>query len=566
MEPGGGRQDKLGAPRLELDQLLSQLVDRAQDVMDVQSRLHGLLRANRLVMGQLGLDAVLRRIVEAACELVEAPYGALGVIAPSGEELEAFVHVGFDDPTVDAIGHLPEGKGLLGVLIEEPHPVRVSDLRGHPRSVGFPEHHPPMKAFLGVPVPVRDEVYGNLYLTRADDRPFTEQDEELVLALAITAGVAIENARLFADAKHRQAWLQASTDVTRKLLTEAGEGHLSEIAKTVGGLAEADIVTVVLATRDDQLEVAVAEGRDAQLLEGMTYSRDGTASGDVLRTGEPICIEEAADPEHGIITLAERVDVGPVMVLPLMGTERVRGTLVVGRARGRRPFSAAETEMAAQFANHAALALELAETRADQQRMLLLDDRARIARDLHDHVIQQLFASGLTVQGVIARLGDDVAVARLEEVIAGLDDAIRQIRSSIFQLRLQESAGLRATVLAVVSDVRDSLGFDPEVRFSGPVDSVADASLAEDVAAVVREALTNVARHARATTASLGVSAANGRLEVAVEDDGRGLGESARRSGLVNLRWRAEERNGELVVGAGIGGRGLSLLWAVPLS
>jgi signal transduction histidine kinase len=323
---------------------------------------------------------------------------------------------------------------------------------------------------------------------------------------------------------------------------------------------------VVLATRDDLLEVAVAEGRDAQLLEGMTYSREGTASEEVLRTGEAVCIEEAAEAAHGTITLAERVDVGPVMVLPLMGTERVRGTLVVGRARGRRPFSAAETEMAATFANHAALALELAETRADQQRMLLLDDRARIARDLHDHVIQQLFASGLTVQGVIARLGDDVAIARLEEVIAGLDDAIRQIRSSIFQLRLQESAGLRATVLAVVSDVRDSLGFDPEVHFSGPVDSVADASLAEDVAAVVREALANVARHAGATAASLDVSATNGRLEVAVEDDGRGLGESARRSGLVNLRWRAEERNGELVVGAGIGGRGLSLLWAVPLS
>ncbi|HET8560766.1 MAG TPA: GAF domain-containing protein [Marmoricola sp.] len=567
MEPGGGRHDELGAPRPERDRLLSDLEERAEDVGLAQQRLHGLLEASRSVMSQLGLVQVLRDIVEAACTLVDAPYGALGVIAPTGQGLESFMFAGLDDATVEAIGHLPEGKGLLGVLIDDPHPVRVADLGNHPRSVGFPEGHPPMKAFLGVPVPVRDEVFGNLYLTRPDDREFTAEDEEVLLALAVTAGMAIENARLFEEARHREQWLRASTDVTRKLLTEEGGDHLTEIGRRMVALADADVVTVVLTVAgSEQFRVAVAEGRDAARLQGMTYPVVGTLSADVMRTGEPVCIENAREADSGAVTLAERVDVGPVMVLPLRGRERVRGTLVVGRSQGRRPFTVSDTEMASSFANHAAMALELADARADQQRMLLLDDRARIARDLHDHVIQQLFAAGLTVQGVAARLPDQGAAARLDEVIADLDDAIRQIRASIFQLRLNESVGLRATVLAVVADVRKSVGFDPAVRFVGPVDSAADASLTDDVAAVVREALTNIARHAEAQTAFVEVRANADELAVTVQDDGAGLGDSARRSGLVNLRWRAEQRGGDLVTGPGIGGRGLSLSWSVPLS
>lgn len=533
--------------------------------MDAESRLHALLRANQAVMGELGPDAVLHRVVEEACALVDAPYGALGVIAPGRQGLEAFVNVGFDEATVEAIGHAPEGKGLLGLLIEEPKAVRVPDLREHPRSSGFPEGHPPMRAFLGVPLLVRGEVYGNLYLTRPDERAFTAEDEEILRALSVTAGAAIENARLFEEAKQRQRWLQASTEVTRKLLTEDNDGHLAEIAHVMVSLADADIVTVVLASRDeDVLEVKLAAGRDAAQLEGMTYPMHQTVSADVLRTGEAVCMEQV-DQRRGVVALAERVDVGPVMVLPLRGPRRVRGTLVVARAPGRRPFTAAETEMGATFANHAAMALELADARADQQRMLLLDDRARIARDLHDHVIQQLFAAGLTVQGVAARMPDEASAARLDEVIVGLDDAIRQIRASIFQLRLRESVGLRATVLAVTADVRRSLGFDAVVRFRGPVDSVTDASLTDDVAAVVREALTNIARHASATAAHVDVQASISRLVVTVQDDGEGIGSSLRRSGLVNLRWRAEERGGSLVAGPGIGGRGLGLTWSVPL-
>jgi GAF domain-containing protein len=197
---------------------------------------------------------------------VGAEYGALGVVAPEGIGLQEFIHVGMDRSTVEEIGHLPEGKGLLGLLIEEPHAIRLDDLAAHERSVGFPPGHPPMRGFLGVPVRVRDEVFGNLYLTRDDGVCFSAQDEEIVEALAATAGVAIENARLYADSQHRAEWLTASADVTRRVLA-GDEGALRMIAQTVRSLADADLVTLVLPQEGDLL-VAVAEGAESGSLEG----------------------------------------------------------------------------------------------------------------------------------------------------------------------------------------------------------------------------------------------------------------------------------------------------------
>jgi signal transduction histidine kinase len=564
--PRDGREAPLDAPRIEFDATLDLLKQRADEVIRAQERLQGLLRATRSVVSRLDLNETLRHIVEAACELVDAPYGALGVIAPSGSGLEAFVHSGLDEATVAAIGGLPEGKGLLGVLIEEPHAVRLANLGSHPRTVGFPEGHPPMKAFLGVPVPVRGEIFGNLYLTRPDEREFSEADEELVASLAATAGLAIENARLYDEARQRQQWLQASTVVTRGSLTDSDDS-LVEIARQVADLADAEICTVVLVLAPgDRLRVEVAEGREASILRGMVYPLAGTVSGEVLRTAEPVSIADVTREGSGRIALSERVDIGPAMVLPLAGSKGARGTLVVGRSPGRRPFTGAETEMASTFATQAALALELAEARADQERLQLYEDRARIARDLHDHVIQQLYASGLTVQGISRRLGDPELVTRLEEVVVSLDDAIGQIRTSIFQLRQPERRGLRAIVTAIVADLRGGLGFEPFVRFVGPVDSLTDGPTCEDVAAIVRESLTNITRHASASTAELEVRAEHQQLVVTVRDDGSGMGRSSRRSGLDNLRVRAERRGGTIVLADGIGGRGLSVIWSVPLN
>jgi signal transduction histidine kinase len=553
-------------PHLGLDQLLEQLVERARDVQEVQNRLGGLLNANRAIASNLDVSTVLRSIIEAAVELVHAQYGALGVIAPEGIGLEQFVHVGMDKSTVESIGHLPEGKGLLGLLIEQPHAIRLEDLSHHERSVGFPEGHPPMRGFLGVPIRVRDEVFGNLYLTRDDGVTFTEQDEEIVQALAANAGVAIENARLFAEAQQRQDWLAESADVTSRVLA-GDEDSLHMIARSVLSLAGADLVTLVL-PEDGQLLVAVAEGREATTLTGSSYPREGTLSDLVMETGTSVRLanaEETAQVGGRTIYLAGRFRVGPVMVLPLLGRGDVRGTLVVCRNPGRRPFSQVDMEMATSFASQASTALELAEARRDQQRVLLLEDRARIARDLHDHVIQQLFAAGLMVQATTAHLDAERDVAALSDVVTSLDEAIKQIRVSIFQLQPSSMTGLRSAVLGVVGEVRPALGLDPRLDLDGPLDSLSTDDLVRDVTAVVRESLTNVAKHAHATAAQLSIHATTSQLTVTISDDGCGMTDTTRCSGLENMRRRAEDRHGSMVVAEVPDLGGTTLVWTVPI-
>jgi signal transduction histidine kinase len=555
-------------PSLELDELLSQLIERAQDVKGAQSRLRGLLEANRTIVADLDLAAVLRRIVESAVELVQAQYGALGVISGEGVGLEEFIHVGLDPDTVAAIGHLPEGKGLLGLLIEQPAAIRLADLSQHARSVGFPENHPPMKSFLGVPVRVRDEVFGNLYLTRPDDRGFTAEDEELVQALAATAGIAIENARLFQESEHRQAWLAASTDVTQRLLA-GDEGSFDLIARSVQRLAEADLTTIVVPDGEPaQLRVVAADGPQAAPFVNSRYALAGTLSEWVIKTGNGVRLANAEDTdsvEGRTIYLADRVRIGPVMVLPLLGSHQVRGSLVVARSPHRRPFSRADEEMATTFATHASVALELADARRDQQRVLILEDRARIARDLHDHVVQQLFASGLMIQATAGHLTEERDAAALQSVVDALDDAIRQIRNLIFQLRPPNSRGLRSDILDVVAEVRPVLRCNPRIDFDGPVDSVSREDVAVDVTAVVREALTNVGKHADAASVVVTVHATTSQLTVTVSDDGQGMGESDRRSGLDNMRRRAEERNGSMALAEIPDLGGTTLVWSVPL-
>lgn len=533
--------------------------------MAVQSRLRGLLAANRSIIGDLDLSTVLKRIVTAACELIDAEYGALGVIAPDGSGLEQFIHVGMDDDLVAEIGHLPEGKGLLGLLIEDPHPIRLVDLKTHARSVGFPEGHPPMRGFIGVPVRVRQEIFGNLYLTRVDERPFTADDEELVQALAATAGVAIENARLFESAGRRQDWLKSSTEVTRQLLSGMGDS-LQTIARTVCELARAELVAVVQVSEDGQsLEVTTAQGNDADRVIGVKYSIAGTLSEHVLNTGTPLRLRNPYDAEETVgrtLHLAGLTRVGPVMVLPLAGVEGVRGTLVVTRLPEAGPFADSDVEMAASYANQASIAWELADARRDQQRVLLLEDRARIARDLHDHVIQQLFAAGIKIQATASHVGGGDGQT-LEGVVDNIDQAIRQIRTSIFQLSPREG-GLRSAILDVVGEFRSTLGFSPHVGFEGPVDTISNPELASDVTAVVREALSNIARHANATRVDLVVRVVSEDLVLTVSDNGTGLGTPDRRSGLSNLESRAEARGGTLTLSEGADAVGTTLEWQVP--
>ena len=560
-------------PRLELNELLRQLVDRAEDVLSAQNRLGALLGASRMIISDLDLPVVLRHIVEAACQLVHAKYGALGVLAPGGRDLEQFIHVGIDQELADQIGHLPTGKGLLGALIDDPRPVRLVTISDDARSVGFPEHHPPMSSFLGVPVRVRDEVFGNLYLCEAQSGEFTADDEEVVLALAATAGVAIDNARLFAEGVRRQRALEASTAVTRQLLAFEGEEPLAVIADRIRDLADADVVSVVLPSADPgRLLVEVASGLRAEDLLGFTYDLESSLAARAIATGVPVNLPDAMASPDLPVHLTSFIPVGPTMVVPLGTREQPRGALVVGRLQGRHQFLDADVEMATTFANHAALALELADARSHQERVALLEDRDRIARDLHDHVIQRLFAAGLTLQGVGMRVGEPHA-QRLSEIVAEIDNTIGQIRTSIFELRgpLGPQTGtLRSRVLALITELSGALPVEPQLRMSGPLDSVVPDDATDDILAVVREALTNAAKHAQATQISVSLTADSKRFDLEVVDNGIGIAGVERRSGLHNLTRRAETHGGTCTVGPAHAssdpdGKGTHLRWTIPL-
>jgi signal transduction histidine kinase len=549
-------------PRAQLDLALDDLVSKARDVLATQDRLRALLRANQALVELLDLPEVLRRIIEAAVDLVGAQYGALGVISPSGG-LEQFIHVGI--PTDDAvtIGHLPEGHGLLGALIDDPHPIRLKHLHDDPRSTGFPAHHPAMDSFLGVPIRVRNTVFGNLYLSNQADGEFTAEDEELVQALAATAGFAIDNARLYDETKRRQAWSAASAEVTAAMLSTGYSDSLSILVSRVYTLADADVVTVVVPTGNpNEVVVSVARGLDEERLAGFTFAAAGTLAGSVLEGAQPRLV---ADGTGSTVVLADGRTMGPVMAVPLIPSGTPEGVMIVSRVLGSAPFTASDLELAADFAGQASVALELIKARGAQERMLLLEDRGRIARDLHDHVIQQLFGTGLELQNLAGSVGSPAAADRIMQSVTNLDTAIAQIRTAIFALSSQGSANrdtIRHKLIDLANDVAPGLKSTPAVSFAGPVDVVVTGALADDVLAVAREGLTNAAKHAGAqrTAVSLQVSAAS--VELTISDDGRGMPKSQRKSGLANLEVRAQVRGGTLSIQTGPAGT--SLVWRVP--
>lgn len=556
-------------PRLELEELLGQLVERATEVLATQGRLRGLLHANQMVVGDLALPVVLRKIAEAARELTGAQYAALGVIAADGY-LAQFIHIGMPPDQVEQIGRLPQGKGLLGALIDNPQPIRLNNLSQDSRSCGIPLQHPPMNSFLGVPIRVRDEVFGNLYLTESGSGEFTAEDEQLVRSLAATAGVAIHNARLYEASRTRQEWLQATAAITRELLSADPNRPLLLIAERTKEISGADLVTVVLPTSVDgsDLRVDVAVGDGAGSLVGMRLPVATSLSGRVYSTGEPLRLSSPGERPGPPLLAARNLEIGPVLVLPMVGSQRVHGVLTAARMAGQPAFTAEDLEMASGFANQAAIAMELAEARNEQQRAAMLDERERIAADLHDHVIQSIFAAGLTLQGIATRLPAGPSTDRLLGTIGGLDDTIRQIRTSIFQLNQPTTVGrpnVRSRVLDAVSDLTPALGYEASVRFSGPIDNVPLGDIADDMVAVVHEALSNVARHAHASSVSAEVTAAAEGVTIVVRDDGRGMGDTERRSGLANLRRRAVRRGGAMELAA-CEPQGTELRWSVPVS
>jgi signal transduction histidine kinase len=555
-------------PHLRLDDLLAELQARLQTVVDTRDRSHALLEAVVAIGGHLELEVVLRQIVEAAVELVSARYGALGVVGEGGR-LEEFVPVGLEEPQIAAIDHWPEGRGLLGKLITDPRPLRLADIAAHPESSGFPDGHPPMRSFLGVPVRIRDEIYGNLYLTeKQDGADFDEEDEALAQALAAAAGVAIENARLYAEARRQQQWLRANAEVTQLLLSEAESAEVLElVTQQALAISGADLVVLALpAGNRDQLVIEHASGQGAAGAIGLALPAKGSASGIVMASGKPLTVADFSTDPRVAEVAREHMPLGPAVLFPLGPAGDVRGVLTAGRHQGALPLAPPAVEMVTTFAAQAGIGLELAEHRKDSQRLALFEDRDRIARDLHDLVIQRLFATGMSLQGATALMGDAEAVPRVEQAVDALDETIRDIRSAIFALQSRgqnERPGVRSRILGVVEEMTDPLGFAPTLRMAGPIDTQVPDHIASQLLAALREALANVAKHAQASRADVTVEAGTG-LVLVVRDNGVGLAGADRRSGLANLTDRAAELGGTLRTVTADGG-GTELEWRVPL-
>ncbi|QYF74815.1 GAF domain-containing protein [Cryobacterium sp. PAMC25264] len=534
-------------PRSALDQALSELVLNAQKVLATQGRLRSLLQASQAVVEELDLAAVLRRIVDVAVDLVGAQYGALGVIAPSGN-LEQFIHVGIPDELAARIGHLPNGHGLLGALIDDPHAIRLTHLGEDPRSSGFPAHHPPMDSFLGVPVRVRGEVYGNLYLSNQISGGFSEEDEELLTALAATAGIAIDNARLFDETRRRQRWSAASAEISAALLSDRADASLELLADRFASLADADLVCVVLAAGEGTLIVDTARGTQAKRVKGLVIPSAGTTVGRAFDSGQPIL---TADSGASLDQPDAQLVLGPTMVIPLLASGRTHGVMTVSRSTGRPRFTTSDLEMAADFAGQASVALELARGRTAGQKLALLEDRSRIARDLHDNVIQRVFAAGIGLQAISGSVDDaDVRERIIEEVVA-LDVAIVEIRTAIFALTAQTSrdrGSIRHRVIDLLSELASLFPQTPRLVFTGPIDLLTPPAMSDDIAAVIREGLMNVVRHAEATETVVNLSVGDDLVVIEVVDNGVGVTESDRRSGLANLAARAEQWGGDVVL------------------
>ncbi|MCF3123008.1 GAF domain-containing protein [Streptomyces arenae] len=565
---GTGGEGQL--PKLRLDELLDELQARIGAVRGTRDRLHGLLEAVLSVGRELDLPQVLRRIVEAAVALVDAEYGALGVIG-QGQRLDEFLPVGISDELRARIGDLPSGHGLLGELIRHPEPLRLADLSGHPASSGFPAHHPPMHSFLGVPIRVRDEVFGNLYMTeKRGGGEFDSEDESVLSTLAVAAGVAIENARLFEEVRLRERWLEAGAEVTSGLLSGVPESQVLDVmVARAREITSADLGVVdLLVEGGKELRGALAQGQGAESHRGVVLPREGTFVGAALRAGRLVATADVRkDPR--VTYVPERWDgLGPAVAVPMGTRGGLRGVLLLARCEGRVPFSVAETAPLPGFAAQAAVALELADRRRDAEQMSVLEDRDRIARDLHDLAIQRLFATGMTLQSAQRFVTHPQAAERLGRAVDDLDSTIKIIRSTIFGLRAHESTpagpGLRVRAVRAVEDAVPVLGFTPALRMEGLIDVDVPGAVADDVVAVLVEGLANVGRHARAAAVEVALVVRRGRLTVSVTDDGIGIG-SGRRSGLRNLAERAENLGGELVVRAREEG-GTLLEWKVPLS
>ncbi|NML54046.1 GAF domain-containing protein [Streptomyces sp. R302] len=543
---------------------------------ELTARVPQLLEAMRSVGTGLELHTTLDRICETAAELAGARYAAIGVVDEEGKGLSDFVTYGVAEDVARRIGRRPDGHaGLLGALIREPRTIRLADLASDPRAAGFPPGHPVMRTFLGVPIRVQGEIFGNLYLAeKRSGEEFNDYDEHMVRVLATEAGIAIGNARLYEAARQRERWIDGSVAVTTALLSGGdADDALAVVAEQARRLADADAGIVLLPAEEGGLEIVAVSSASATRSLGMVIPPESQVV-ELLLEGEAVFVQDASTDPRMINRLTSLY--GPIMLLPLQSGGRVLGALAMPRARGARPFTEAERTLATQFASQAALALMMAEAQRDRERLAVFEDRDRIARDLHDLVIQRLFATGMMLESAHRKAVVPAVQEGVGKAVDELDVTIQEIRTAIFALQqgpAEAPSGLRTRVLREINMAAVPLGFKPAHRFLGAIDATVGELTGKNLIAALREALSNAFRHASAGRIDVVVDATvtlpdgSPGVRLTVADDGVGLPEGGRRSGLRNLARRAESLGGASWCGPGLAeaGGGTSVVWEAPL-
>ncbi|WP_045878799.1 GAF domain-containing sensor histidine kinase [Pseudofrankia sp. DC12] len=581
--PGAGGRTAAG-PGFEerVERMLHQLGDRVGDALAAHDRMRGLADALAAVAQESSLGATLRCAAESACRLADAQFGAIGVLAPDGR-VRDLVAVGLDAAALARAGRLPRGRGPLGAALRESWSGCDGEAAGASRTGAFPPGHPAFGAFLSVPVTIRGTALGDLYLGgRRGGGPFTSQDEDLVMAFAAAVGIAIENSRLRDEARRQQAWHAASGEITAALVAVPEPwAALDLVASRARQATAACLAAIVIPDPAAGVVVTNADGSGADRLCGRNLPVERSPLVEAMRVGRA-----------RVVTGAELVDlIGPaaaelalacVMVVPMVAAGRAVGGLLLatpgggddyapepvadgpGRAGGVTPFGELDLRMATAFAGQAALTLELNRLQRDRERLAVFEDRDRIARDLHDVVIQRLFATGLQLQGMTRSMPAAMA-GRVEEVVGELDQTITELRHTIFSLSspTPDGAALRAEIERIAGQAEHSVGLRPAVRIEGHAERV-PVVVHPHLLAALREALSNIARHSRATRVQVLVRATDDDVLVEVHDDGVGPGGASVTSGLANLRRRAQDLGGHMEFGPGPGGVGTRVRWQVP--
>ena len=536
-----------------------------------QDRKAQLLESALVLASDLSLDVVLERIITLAVNLTGARYGALGVVGADGRLLD-FITTGITPEERQAIGPLPVGEGILGVLIRDAKPLRLRRIADDPRHVGFPPNHPPMESFLGAPVKARGKVFGNIYLTEKQGAPeFDAEDEAALLVLATHAGVAIENARLYEETRRRGQWLEAVREISAAILAGMEGDRVLQIvvrrARELVDAATATIVTPAAGSGSNSLTIRVADGAHAAQLIGLPVPTEGSVSGDVLRSGQPEVLVDASSDGHTYQPMIALGNMGPMVLVPLVLRGRPFGTLTVANPVGGAAFDEEAIRLVETFADQASVALEYGRAQDELNRLSVLDERERIGRELHDGVIQSLFSVGMGLQATANRSRDPEVQSRVEAAVTEIDRAIRDLRNYIF--------GLRPGILAdrqleqALEDLAREFGEKSGVTTVTDIDGTIAAELAPraaDLVQLTREALSNVGKHAQATTCRVSLHRDGDQALLEIDDDGQGFDPTAPHTGLGlrNLRDRGLAIGGQVTVESKAG-EGTTVRFAVPI-